>query len=228
MTRVQQSLNRPPLMNLLRMVSMTQMPHPPREQTLDQQIAAILGPDPKVAELQGQVDALRAEQHRAQEMQAFNSFADDLQKRMPPHVPDDYAVTKLKALAHDPTIALAFDYRNVNKAAANVELAKVQVALSQLQRTPGSDPNQIAQLQDYGQRLEIAVHSASILRKASLDIIREAEKLPPPIDPDATQIRNDVAWAVKGASAKRIADPPPDLGKMTENEFREYKKQFGF
>jgi hypothetical protein len=208
----------------------------PVHQSLDQLLA--LSTDPRISQLEGELagvrseaEQLRAEAHRQQEWAAFQEYASDLQKRMPEWVPDGYAELKLKALAHDPTIAAAFDYRNVDRAAANLELQKVQAALAHLQSNPTalallqqSNPTRVQELQQYANKLNIAVNSAAILRKATLDIIREAEKLPPPIDPDATAWRNEISWAVKSASAKRIAEPPPAFGRMTDNEFRDWKR----
>src|SRR6516225_5290455 len=37
--------------------------------------------------LQGEVDSLRAAEHRRQELEAFESYCGDLQKQMPSHVP---------------------------------------------------------------------------------------------------------------------------------------------
>jgi hypothetical protein len=200
-------------------------------QTLDQLLA--LSTDPKIAQLEGELagvrseaDRLRAEQHRQQEWAAFQDYAKSLQEQLPPHLPDGYAELKLKALAHDPTIAQAFDYRNVDRQAASAELAKVQMALAHTQRMAGADPTRVQQLNEYANKLQIAVNSQAILRKARLDILNEANKLPPPIDPEATQVRNDVAWALKSASsAKKVAEPPPNFGRMSENEFRNWKRE---
>src|SRR6516162_2703929 len=89
--------------------------------------------------LQGEVDSLRAAEHRRQELEAFESYCGDLQKQMPSHVPADYVRAKLEALAHNPEIALAWDLRGVDRSAAKIELQRVQFELSQLQRDPTAD-----------------------------------------------------------------------------------------
>jgi hypothetical protein len=154
----------------------------------------------RISELTSQVDALQTEAHRARELEAFNDYASDLQKQLPSFVPTDYAEMKLRALAHDPELCLAFDLRNVDKRAAHLELAKVGVALNQLQQNPQADPAQVRQLQEYGYRLQVAVNAPAILRKARLDIINEAAKLKPPIDEDTTAWRAEIAASMRGAS----------------------------
>ena len=197
------------------------------EQTLNQQIADLLGPDPKVAELQGRVDSLRAEEYRRGELRAFNEMAADLQQHMPSWAPPDYAEAKLKALAHDQTISLAWELRNTDRDAAKQELLKVRWEL--MQPNTAADPKRVQELQQYGARLEIAVNANAILRKARLDIINGAAKLPKPIDEDATQVHMDVAAAVRGASAPITPEPPPDLSKMSDAELRRYTlENFGF
>lgn len=134
----------------------------------------------------------------------------------------------MEALAHDPVVATAWDLRNVDRGSARFEFQKVQVMLASLQRANAADPR-IAELQQYSNRLAIAVESPNILRRATRAILEEANKLPSPIDPDATQIRADVAWAVKSASAKRMPEPPPDFGKMDSNEYRKtVKSLYGY
>jgi hypothetical protein len=189
----------------------------------------LLGPDPKVAELQGRVDALQTEAHRARELEAFKSFADDLQTQLPSFLPADYAEMKLRSMAHDPVICAAFDLRNVDKSAANLELAKVTRAFLQLQQDPAADPKRLQELRDYGTRLEIAIQSPAILRKARLDILNAANKLPKPIDEDATQVHLDVAAAVRdGGSGRGIPpEPPVQLGRLSDAEYRAYLREIG-
>jgi hypothetical protein len=78
-------------------------------------------------------------------------------------------------------------------------------------------------------KLNVAANSAAILRKARLSILNEANKLPPPIDSEMTDLHYEVAAAVPSASGKVEPERPPDLSRMTDNEFREYtRKNFGF
>jgi len=184
----------------------------------------------RVQELTQQVDGLQLQAHRQQELEAFNKFADDLQTQMPSWAPPDYARLRLESLAHDPELALAWDLRGVDKSAANLELAKVQQALIQLQQNPASDPKRVKELQQYGYRLQVAVNSAAILRKARLNILNEANKLPKPIDEDQTAWRTEIAASMRGASMPvDFKEPPPDFSGMSDAEFREYtRKNYGF
>jgi hypothetical protein len=202
----------------------------PQNDAPDQSWESLLGPDPKVAELQSQVDALQTEAHRAKELEAFSEFADDLQKQLPSWLPLDYAESKLRALAHSPELCLAFDLRNIDRKAANLELQKVQAALWQLQQNPQADPTRVQQLQQYGQRLEIAVAAPGILRKARLDIINEAAKLKPPIDEEVSGWRSEIAQSMRGASIPvDWKEPSPDFGKMDDATFKKYTlEHFGF
>jgi hypothetical protein len=168
----------------------------------------------RISELQGRVDALQTEAHRTRELEAFSEFADDLQKQLPSFVPPDYAEAKLRSLAHDQELCLAWDLRNTDRSAANLELAKVQNALLQLQQNPAADPAQVRQLQEYGFRLQVAVNAPAILRKARLDIINQAAKLKPPIDEDTTAWRAEIAASMRGASMPLdYKDPPPISAK---------------
>jgi hypothetical protein len=213
-----------------------QAPGNPGEQstdtTLDELLAGLdnSADEKRISDLQGQVDALQTEAHRARELEAFSEFADDLQKQLPQWCPPDYAEMKLRSLAHNPELCLAFDLRNVDRKAANLELQKVQAALWQLQQNPQADPTRVQQLQQYGQRLEIAVAAPGILRKARLDIINEAAKLKPPIDEDQTAWRAEIAASMRGASMPLdFKDPPPNFGQMSDAEFRDFtRKNYGF
>jgi hypothetical protein len=200
---------------------------------LDRLIADLSQPSPdqqRITELTGQVDSLRAEEFRRGELAAFNEMAEGLQQAMPSWAPPDYAEMRLKALAHDQIIALAWELRNVDKVAAQFELTKVTREFLQLKQDPAADPKRVQELQQYGARLEIAISANAILRKARLDIINEAAKLKPPYDPDATQIHMDVAAAVRGASAPLdLKEPEPEYGKLSASEGRQLvKAKYGF
>jgi hypothetical protein len=202
------------------------------DNALDELIAGLdnSADEKRISDLQGQVDALQTEAHRAKELEAFKSFADDLQGQLPSFVPPDYAEMKLRSLAHDPELCLAFDLRNTDRKAASLELAKVQNSLLQLQQNPAADPAQVRQLQEYGYRLQVAVNAPAILRKARLDIINEAAKLKPPVDEDVTAWRAEIAASMRGASMPLdFKEPPPNFGQMSDAEFRDFtKRNYGF
>src|SRR5438552_1315185 len=71
---------------------------------LDRLLAEINGPDPKVAELQGQIDAFKASEFQAQERQAALKWAADLQEVVSssnPNCESDFVVRELKVLSAD-------------------------------------------------------------------------------------------------------------------------------
>jgi hypothetical protein len=137
---------------------------------------------------------------------------------------------KLRALAHDQTIALAWDLRNTDRDAAKQELLKVQWELMQLQQNPTADQKRVQELQQYGARLDIAIHANAILRKARLDIINSAAKLPPPIDEEVSGWRSEIAASMRGASMPvDFKEPPSNFGSMSDAEFREFtRRNYGF
>ena len=47
------------------------------------------------------------------------------------------------------------------------------------------------------------------------------------VDANATEDRQAVAAAVKGATTRAPESRPPDIGKMSDHEFREYQKSIG-
>jgi hypothetical protein len=142
-----------------------------------------------------------------------------------PWLPPDYADMKLRALAHDETLRLAWDVRHVNPQQAAVDLAVVTHTLKQLQADPNANPAEIKQLTTLARQLDAAMRSPAILRNARNQILAEAKKLKPPYDPEASQIRDDVAWAVRQAQHGDIPEPPVNLGQLTDAEYRNYLRK---
>jgi len=186
---------------------------------------------------QQQLEQLRSENSQLRgriqyetDLKDFNALAGDLQAKLPDYLPPDYAAIHLKAAAAENSmLALAFDYRNVDRNAVGVELRRVEIALSQLQRDPYANPQRVASLNAYGQRLNVAYHSQQILRQAEREVIRRAQAVPLPIDADATADKLAVVAAIRGASAKVAVEPPPQLGTMSNNELRKWTRDnFGF
>jgi len=197
---------------------------------LDQQLQDLLGPDPKVAELQGQLNDLRTRVRAAEELKAFNEFAGDLQKQLPSWVPEDYARVKLESLAHDPVARLAWETRHIDPKAASLDLAHVQHALMRLQADPNADPAKVQELNRLGYQLSVAANSASILRQARNQIIKEANALKPPIDPEATADRDAIAQAIReGQGPINIPEAPPNFATMSDREFKDFtRRHYGF
>jgi hypothetical protein len=187
-------------------------------------------------QLQGRLDVLQSEnaqlkqfvQHQ-RDVRDFNRLTASVQSKLPGHLPGDFAETQLLAAAiNNPDLQQAFDFRSVDRRAAEVEMRKVEVELQRLSRDPAADPQQIANLQQYGYRVGLALNSREILRRAIRDVERRglAHTV---IDETATADHDAVAAAVRGASGKAQPEPPPNFGNMSDAELRKYTKEnFGF
>jgi hypothetical protein len=184
-----------------------QPPPPPVQQpasgdAIDQMLAELDGAErqqqAQLASLQAENAQLRGRIQYERDREALNDFAAGIQRRLPAFLPDDYSETHLKAMAAENfALALAFDYRNVDRNAVGIELRKVQLALAQLSRDPYANPQRVASLNAYGERLNVAYHSQQILRQAEREVIKRAQAVPPPIDEAATADRESVVAAMR-------------------------------
>jgi hypothetical protein len=68
------------------------------------------------------------------------------------------------------------------------------------------------------------VHGPALLRKTLREIEDRAYKHVP-IDAEATALKAEIAFHMKSATGKLRPLPPPDLGKMSEAEFYNWKKE---
>jgi hypothetical protein len=180
--------------------------------------------------LQNENLQLRGHIQAAADQRDLDRLTGQLQSKLPDHLPPDYAATALKSMALDhPELVIAFDARHVNRAAIDRELRQVEQTLSQLQRNPnGADPQQIAELTQYGRRLGCMLNSREILKRATRAVIKAAEGHRP-IDPEATAEHDAVAAAVRGQSGKAQPEPPPNFGNMSDKELSKYTREhFGF
>lgn len=166
---------------------------------------------------------------REGEQAAFSRFADELQKRMPDHVPSDYAEAWLRtAASKDQTLAIAWDARNTNPMAIQVEIDKCQRVMVALMSNPMADKSQLPALEQYWTKLQVAARSKEILSAARGACLEEARKAKP-IDEEVTaDIAGVVASLRSGANGKAPVEKAPWLGGMTDQQFAEYKRQFGF
>jgi hypothetical protein len=141
----------------------------------------------RAQELEGQNTQLRDYIFREQEQTAFKSFTAELQSKLPENLPDDYAQTQLLAMAvGNPDLTAAWDLRNVDRAAVDTELSRVEHAHAHLQRNPAAaDPQKFAALTQYGYRLGLALNSKAILQRATSEIKKRADQYKP-IDPELT------------------------------------------
>jgi hypothetical protein len=188
----------------------------------------------RIGELTGELDGLRGEVHRKAELEAFDKFSSELQAKLPEHLPPDYSRNALlAAAAQDPNLQAAWGYRGITpaqRAQADAEFRQLEQLHAQVLRAPddGRKASALAQIENAGRTLGLMLNSREILRRLERDIVNRASEFKP-IDQDATADRNAVAAAVRDGGGKVTADPPPNLGAMTNNELREYtRKNFGF
>lgn len=179
--------------------------------------------------LAGENAQLRDHILRESERADFGKFTTDIQSKLPAHLPEDYAETQLLAMAaKNPDLIAAWDLRNTDTRAAHLELTKIEFALAQLQNNPSADQSVVSALMQRGYQLGLALNAKEILRRASVDVVNRAEKFRP-IDAEATAEYEAVAQAVRGAGGKVTAEPPPDFGRMSDSEFRNYTRDnFGY
>jgi hypothetical protein len=199
---------------------------------LGQESERISGLESENTALQAKVSSLEMAEHRRAELAAVGEYTESLAKLAPPHVPLQSVRTAVEARAHDPTIAAAWGYRNVDRAQANLALQQVHWVIMQQQRQPVPDTALIAKLTAEAQQLQIAVNARAILRQASLNLLKEfsnTELYPKPIDEEQTRVNADVSAAVRYGSVTKVPDEgPPDFSRMSDSELRAYTKQFGF
>jgi hypothetical protein len=164
----------------------------------------------------------------ASEKKFFDEYATSVQEKLPDFLPSDYAKRwMLSEAATDPSLRLAWDYRDVNPAQARAELFQAQRLLTQMQMNPVANPAQIAELQQYAEQLNVACNARTILRRAELRLLDEAKKSKRPVDREATEDRA-VVWAVRGGqAATHVPEEPIDWGQLSDQEFRAEKRKLG-
>jgi hypothetical protein len=163
------------------------------------------------------------------EQRDFGKFASDIQRKMPSHVPPDYAELALtKLAANEPLLRLAWDFRNSNPAALAAERDHVHALMIQIQINPNADQGQLAGLKDRAEQLSVAMNAREILAEARTKLLRDAKAVPKPIDDDLSRDHEMIVQAIRGAGGKVRAEPPPNYGAMSDQEFTAAKRQFGF
>jgi hypothetical protein len=178
-----------------------------------------------------QINAMRAAEHQRMETEDFVKFGQEIMSKLPSGMPDPegFVQDKLLALAAtEPVVKLAFDLRKVPVDKARAEMAKLEYAWNMLQRTPNyPDAQAIAQqIQQRYQTAAVAANSKQIMFRVQQQIIKQArEQEKHRIDPEATEDRNAVAAAVRGASTQLPPEPPPDFARMSDRELAQWKRQ---
>jgi hypothetical protein len=211
------------------------------DQTLDQQIAELLGPDPKVAELQGQVDAFKASEFQAQERRAAEAWAAELQdvvSRSNPNVENDFVIREIKVLSADNPGVLeqAWQYRNLSDADLAIAQRDFQAAEKLYQQAlaqPDTPQKQQAlrYLEQQGARLQAMLTSRSVIRSARNEIRKRADAVKSGYDPDVTATRMELAQLIRdgGSGREPPPTPQPKLGELDTQEYRRHVREtYGF
>jgi hypothetical protein len=202
------------------------------EQTFDQQLAEILGPDLRVGQLENEINSLRAAEYQRQERADFDAFSNKLQGELGPNVDEQFARRELLSMSvENPALVEAWKYRHITaeqRQAADREFQQLEVLYARAQQA-GDDPRKaqaMAALERRGQELGLMMNAHTILNSAWRDVRNRAKSVAPPISEEATAWRAEVAAAVRSAGG-RVEDPPPKLGNLSDQEYRKYLQQLG-
>jgi hypothetical protein len=205
------------------------------EQGLDQQIAQLLGPDPRLPQLQAQSAELQNQNAQLLEQinnervqKAYSDLTADISREVP-HVSRQVIEDKLEAkAARNPEAAFAWRNQFADKNAANRELLMAEAKLANLQRNPAlAKPGEVEQLTQHAYQCGLVLNASKIIARERAAAIRELRGEPPELDWSATYDRNMVAASVRdgGSGGKIPPSPPPDFGKMDDREFYQWKKE---
>jgi hypothetical protein len=179
-------------------------------------------------QLQGELDSLRGEVFRQQELAALDKFCGEVQNQLGPNVPADYAKSSLLAMAaQDPNLEAAWRYRgltNEQLAEADKEFREAEALHWKLTHSPDNDPRKqqaVAMLEQRGRELGLAMNARAIISNARRSVLKRAESFKP-IDIEATQLRDDIAFQMKqGQGPAVIPEAPVQWGRLSGKEFRE-------
>jgi hypothetical protein len=206
----------------------TPEPAQPQADPLQPRVDPTQDIDARVAERWQAERAAAAEQAKVRD--TFEQYCNSNQQRVAEHLPSDYYRTEMIAASvTDPRLEVAIRAKafNVTPAAAAAEHDRVSREIVRLMINPTADPRAVQSLQSYLAELQIAYHGPTILAQHNAAILAKANR--PLIDAQVTEDRIAVAAAVRGASqGKMPEEPAPDLGRLSEQEFREYKRGLGF
>ncbi len=205
------------------------------EATLDDQFRELF-PDPRISELQGQVNNLQAVEFQRQSRADFEGFAKKLQAELGPNVPDDYAKTQLLAMsAENPDLEVAWRYRNLTseqRTALDREFQQLEVLYHQAQQAP-DDPRKataLAQMEARGREIGLALNAGKMLDRVWRDVQKRAAAVKPAVDSEQTALRQEISGLMRSAGrGLPPAEPPPNFGKMSGPDGRRaVLERYGF
>jgi hypothetical protein len=123
----------------------------------------------------------------------------------------------------------AWFLRNADKDKARQQKAVAEHNYQMLMRVAGNDlrkPQAIAYLQQQWLEADVALRSKDILFRAGQKIISAGRRAAEgQISKEATEDRDAVAQAVRGASHELPPEPPPNFGSMSDRELAAWKKK---
>jgi hypothetical protein len=202
-----------------------------------------------VGQLQQTIFAEQQRQHRQRSKADFDAMVAPVQRDLEAEgvdVPPDYVETQLlAAVARNPELIEAHEARYFQGhdplTAARLEagirqeaeaMAKAALSIANPVQRQAAERH----IQDWMRRAwqaafvdprEHRAKGAAIVRRAIDQIVKDAHR--PRIDPDATADRLAIVAAMKGASGKPPPEPPVNLGRLTEGEFRKHTmERYGF
>jgi hypothetical protein len=211
----------------------------PTDQPLDQQTwEELLGPSPRVAELEGELTSVRQQERDRQSRSDFEGFAKKLQADLGnPNIPEDFARTTLLAMSVEkPELQVAWQYRHLTseqRRAADLEFQQLEALYWKAQQAP-DDPRKaeaLAQMERRGQELGLMMNAGKILDRAWRDVQKRAEKVLPAIDSEVTATRMEVAQLIRDGGSGREPPPMPQvqLGSLDTQEYRRHVREtYGF
>jgi hypothetical protein len=201
-----------------------------------------------VGQLQQAIAQEQARQFQARQLEAFNQLAADEQSKLKdiPDIADNHVETFLRAEAtRDPELVRAFDAKWYQppgpleraRIAADIQAwaegqARLALQLPDPRARVLAQQNIEASMRQmfetaFPDPATVRANGARYLQRA-LDLMHKDARRPR-IDVDATEGRLAVVAAMKGASGKPSAEPPPNFSQMSDGEFSRTTKQlYGF
>jgi hypothetical protein len=212
------------------------------DQTLDRQTwEDLLGPDPRISELQGQVDAFKAGEFQRQEREAATKWAAELQDvcaRSNPNVESDFVIREIKILSADNPgiLEAAWQYRNLSDADlanAKRDFTAAEQLYQKVLAQPDTEPqkqNALRYLEQRGARLQAMLSARSVIWNARNEIRKRADTVKAGYDEEVSGWRTEIAASMRGASMPiDFKEPPPDFSGMSDAEFRDFtRRNYGF
>jgi hypothetical protein len=133
-----------------------------------------------------------------------------------------------------PELQIAFKYRgltNDQRQAIEREYKQLESKYRYTQATPVTPERQqaLAQMERRAQELSLMWGAQKTLRDACNEVRTRAGKIQPAVDPEISELRADIAQAMRGASRPvDFKEPAPDFSKMDNNEYRNFiRKEYG-